>query len=296
MKIYTKFQKIQKYLSIVPYFSTLFIIIVTYIHLWRNKASKKEWIKFALIFFLSGAIIYIWNEFVMASGYPLLKVIASAVWLYMANLFFIELQANSVSSGNEQSQAPENKEINSNNKVITLVIVVLVICLVIGGFGFVLSKIVTTMNRHNEMTIPDSNGADDYSLAVLKQSDIVNTLSEYTMLNFGISRDGEQSLIDDKKLKKSDFDKVSMTTHDFSGVDVLQSTKTDKANLVLTLTSSIEAGNLEIVILVAGEYYCNVKTNQTEDVTLENVKNKTVLVKIAGESADFRIQVERKYE
>ena len=292
MKTYTKFQKIQKYLSFIPFFSTLFIMIVTYIHLWRNKASKKEWLKFALIFFLSGAIIYIFNEFIMASGYPLLKVIAAAVWLYMANLFFIELQANSVPSGNEQSQAPE---INSNNKVITWVIVVLVICLVVGGLGFVLSKIVTTMNRHNEMTIPDSNGADDYSLAVLKQSDIVDKLSEYTMLNFGISRDGEQSLIDDKKLKKSDFDKVSMTTHDFSGVDVLQSTKTDKANLVLTLTSSIEAGNLEIVILVDGEYYCNVKTNQTEDVTLENVKNKTVLVKIAGESADFRIQVERKY-
>ena len=57
----------------------------------------------------------------------------------------------------------------------------------------------------------------------------------------------------------------------------------------------MEAGNAEIVILIDGEYYCSVDVNQSKTVTLQDISNKEILVKLAGEDAKIKIDVKRTY-
>ena len=57
----------------------------------------------------------------------------------------------------------------------------------------------------------------------------------------------------------------------------------------------MESGNVEIVIIIDGEYYCSVDVNQDQSITLQNVSNKEVIVKLAGEEAKMKIDVTRVY-
>jgi hypothetical protein len=50
---------------------------------------------------------------------------------------------------------------------------------------------------------------------------------------------------------------------------------------------------MEIVILVDGAFYAYVPVNSTQTIRLEDVAQKLVVVKIAGESAAMNITVER---
>ena len=61
----TKFQKIQRISSIIPFWSTIFVAIFTMIKLKRQKASKKLWAYFILTFFVSGSIVYLLNTVIM---------------------------------------------------------------------------------------------------------------------------------------------------------------------------------------------------------------------------------------
>ena len=49
-------------------------------------------------------------------------------------------------------------------------------------------------------------------------------------------------------------------------------------------------------VYLDGEYYANMEINKTSTLTLENIANKVVLVKIAGEDADMDIEITRNYE
>ena len=76
---------------------------------------------------------------------------------------------------------------------------------------------------------------------------------------------------------------------------ILQATKISGNTLTLNINSSVESGNAEIVIMVDGEYYCSVDVNQHQSITLQNVSNKEVIVKLAGEEAKMKIDVTRVY-
>ena len=78
-----------------------------------------------------------------------------------------------------------------------------------------------------------------------------------------------------------------------SGVKTLHATKSPYDTLTLKFSSQLDAGNLEIVIIVDGEYYCHVPVNQISTVELTNIGNKTVVVKAAAESASLKISVQR---
>ena len=76
---------------------------------------------------------------------------------------------------------------------------------------------------------------------------------------------------------------------------ILQATKISGNALTLNINSSVESGNAEIVIIVNGEYYCSVDVNKNQSITLQNIANKEILVKLAGEEAKMKIDVTRSY-
>lgn len=62
----------------------------------------------------------------------------------------------------------------------------------------------------------------------------------------------------------------------------------------LRITSTVESGNAEIYVFVDNTLHSKVNINETVELFLEDILDKTVYVKVACESAKISIEVERE--
>lgn len=300
-----KLQKTQRYISFVPIVSFLIVLIITAFELKRNKVKMAKWAHFMAIFFGAGIATTILNDVLLSGQFPLLNFIASWIILTFASLLFVDLQCKCISenvSVTEEekdetvvsaSDTPKKLQMFSKNKKIWKALLVFVIPLIVAVI-FVSVKISSGVKNHKEMTIADTNGAEDFSLNTLTQEDILKEANDYTMWKVGSSREGESSGIDDYRLEKVDRDKVHQYADSFSGVTVVHATKCNADTLTLHIESKVESGNFLVFVLVDGVLYEEIAPNTNKEISLADVNGKTVTVKIAGESADFDITVSRK--
>ena len=147
------------------------------------------------------------------------------------------------------------------NIIIGMIIIVLVVIVVIGFFN---SKI-----EH----IEDANGAEDYSLAVIADDNIIN-------------RDiGSTGLVES-------YSNLTNTTEysskKYTGVDEIYGVNITTTRFEITVNHArVDKGNLKIVLLVDDEIVHVFKLNElSQTYVLENVSG-YVSLRIAGESASF---------
>ena len=274
----TKFQKIQRISSIIPVWSTFFIAIVTMVELKRRKASAKLWIYFILTFFLSGIVVYLVNTFIMTGQHIALNVVVSGLILAVANILFVNFQV----MGAQPQYSKEETKIK-NEKVIYLITAGVVIV----GVTVLLSALLAP-----SVDIEDSNGRENTSLAVIDTNEILSSTNNFSAFNSNTSQRGEHSGVVGK-LKKHDYDEVTFRCEKISGIKTLQVTKAVSNKMTLEIDSQLDAGNMEIVIIVDGEYYDSVAANKVSSVVLTGIINKTVIVKMAAESAKMNISIKR---
>lgn len=141
----------------------------------------------------------------------------------------------------------------------------------------------------------DTNGPENFALTEITRDDILSKDNNYRSSVGSASHSGRHTNIIGTRLRDCDYDYISKSFGKIHGVVILQATKISGNTLTLNISSSIESGNAEIVIIVDGEYYCSVDVNQDQSITLENVSNKEVIVKLAGEEAKMKIDVTRIY-
>ena len=142
-----------------------------------------------------------------------------------------------------------------------------------------------------ESEIPDLNGPDNYSLATLTESDILEDYGS-RMLMTGTSKQCEKTNV--KGIyEDDDRDEVSSHAKIFDGVYTAQATKISGDALTFNISSVVKSGNFAIYILIDGEIYCQADINCNTEISLDNIKNKIVLVKIVGEGADFEFKIKR---
>lgn len=297
-----KLQKIQRYISFVPIISFFIILVVTVFELKRSKVKMIKWVHFMAIFFGTGIITAIFNEFLLSGRFPLLNFIVSWAILTYASILFVDLQCKCLSenvSVLEKEEmghiydVPKKSRSLEKNKKLWKVLFIVVIPLIF-AISFILAKYYTGAKYHKEMTIADTNGVEDYSLNTLTQADVLSEASEYTMWKFGTSGEGQSSGVEDQFLKKFDNEIVHMSAKSFSGVSVAHATKCNADSLTLCIENQVENGNFAIVVLVDGVLFEELMANTNKEIFLTDVKGKTVVVKIAGESANFDIKVNRK--
>ena len=106
---------------------------------------------------------------------------------------------------------------------------------------------------------------------------------------------GHHTNITGMRFRDYDYDYISRSFGKIHGVIILQATKISGNTLTLNISSAVESGNAEIVIIVDGEYHCSVDVNQDQSITLQNISNKEVFVMLAGEEAKMKIDVTRVY-
>lgn len=290
----TKFQKIQQYLGIIPFVPTIFIFVISIIELKRNKAGKIAWVKLFCGLAAAIASIVVLNTVIMTGENPFLNVLASGLLCWLANLWFVHLQCKCTEQNHNAgiSVPPIKKDI--------IILVALLVLFLSFVFGNVIWRLAAVVIEHNEKTIADTNGATDFSLQTITEQEIVATSFGGTQIYWSSTHEGNQSDIsdafEDRFIKELDYDKIRTKAQEFSGVDDVHATKTNSQSLTLTIKSTVTEGNFAIVIVVDGSFYCSVDINQTKSITLDDIAGKTVLVKIAGESAEYQIEVERTYD
>lgn len=288
----TKFQKTQLYLSVIPIYSTLFIYVSTIVVMLKNKVNFKSQLRFAALFFASSISAYmLYSAGIMLKVHILLILLVVGIELAIFNYLLVKFQCECIKS-NEKIINKSFKKHSLDNKKIksTILSVLFIVLLCVGGF-------VLLSRTFNERTIEDTNGADVFDLNTITIEEILNVKNNSIMrLIPTIGYEGKQTNIIDDDYEECDYDHVILKTRSFSGIKTAQATFLSVDTLQLEVTSNITSGNFEIVVIVDGEYYANMEINKTSTLTLDNVANKVVLVKIAGEDADMDIEITRKYE
>lgn len=152
--------------------------------------------------------------------------------------------------------------------------------------------IIHVINEVEKNAIPDTNGAENFALATITMEQIVNKeLGSYQKWT-GCKGTGEQTNVRDNR-KEYDYTQMSAHAKSFSGVGDLQVTITEHNVLTLDIESTVTSGNYAIIILIDGELHSEVPINQRTQITLTDVANKTVIVRMAGESAEYAVVVTR---
>lgn len=274
----TKFHKLQRISSIIPVWSTFVIVIVTMVELKRRKAPVKLWVYFILTFFLFGIVVCLVNAFIMTGQHIVLNVIVSGLILAIANILFVDFQVMSTQPQCNKGDAKFNKKI---------VIYCIAAGAVIVGVTIVLSALLAP-----SVDIEDSNGSENTSLAVIDTKDILSSTNNFSVFSSNVSQSGEHTGVVGK-LKEYDYDEVIFRCEKISGIKTLQVTKATSDQMTLEIDSQLDAGNMEIIIIVDGEYYDSVATNKVNSVVLTDIIDKTVIVKIAAESAKMNISIKR---
>ena len=272
----TKFQKIQKFSSIIPFWSTIFVAIVTMFELKRRMASRKIWFYFIFTFFLSGIAVYLLNTVIMTGQHPLLNVIASGLILAAANVLFVDFQVMSV-----QAQQPKSTQASPMGIVVCCIVAVIVG--IVGLLVAVLSP---------DVDIEDTNGSVNTNLAVIDTNEILTSSDHYSAFSSYLSQKGSGTNVTGK-LKDYDYQECVFRCQKISGIMTLQTTKTMCKQITLDFSSQLKEGNMEIVIIVDGEYYDHIPINENYSIVLSDIAGKTIVVKMAAESAKLSISVKR---
>ena len=274
----TKFQKFQLYFSIVPGISSALVFLVTMFELKQKRATIKEWLKFMAIFFGFGILASVWNAFVMTGENPILNLIVFALIMAYANYFCIKLQMSCESRTETQEKQHRNIQKYAFIAGGVMAFIAIVAAVII---------IATSGLEH----IEDTNGPENTSLSAISREEFVSGKDLYTANHCGFSEKGDQTKVSGT-FKSRDYDMCSMYAKKFSGIYTLQATQTDSNSMTLTVESTLNSGNLEIIIVIDGEYYQHVTINSKQTVVLEDIAGKLVLVKMAAESANERVVVE----
>ena len=169
----------------------------------------------------------------------------------------------------------------------------LVVCIIAVAAMMVLA--VFTVVRIISSDFVDTNGAENFALTEITREDIVSSDNNVSAMMSSQTHSGYHTNIVGTRLRDCDYDHVSRSFGRLDGILIIQATNVSRNTLTLHINSTAEKGNAEIVILVDGEYYCSVDVNQAETVTLQGVANKDVLVKLAGEGAKIKVDVDRVY-
>lgn len=260
----TKFQKIQKFSSVIPFASSVFVFFATYIVLARKRATMKYWLLFILIWTLAFSVMTFVDAYLMSGLFPILNVIVSGGILAIANLFSVDLQIKCESYAEGTGK---------HWKIISFVVVAVVLT------AIVLATMISSLSNAMEH-IPDTNGDEDTSVTTYTLEQIVSAPNKSRSYMSGSGSSGDESVFHAKKV---------------SGIKTMQTTKSETDTLILNVDAVLNSGNMEVVIVIDGAYYAHVPLNTPQKIVLEDVAGKTVAVRFAAESADMSLTVVRQF-
>ena len=288
----TKFQKVQKFLSFIPFASSIFVFFVTMFELNRKKAKTKYWFLFGLIFFSSGIATFFLGEIPFLTQYSVLYTFVAGGVLAVANILCVELQ---IKCPDLRIKTPDLQEVVQPAKskkpwIITGTVLFAVVMAVIAAV-----KVSDAIQTGKESQIPDTNGVENTNVVTITEDQVLQEYNTCCALLVGLGGDGSSSNVTEPIFKDYDYQSYSYRSKAASGTQTVHATRTENENLTLTIETELVSGNMEIFVLVDGQIYARLDPIEKQTVVLEDIAGKLVVVKFAAESAELSIQVTREY-
>ena len=142
----------------------------------------------------------------------------------------------------------------------------------------------------------DLNGEDDFSLAVLTDEDLCAEDNVCYCVAFGLNTSGSKSYADEDYLHDGDTVEASAATP-LSGVSLLQLTYGTTETITFTVECARTKGNVRIVLLDENlDIIHDFSVTEKSSYTVNNAKGKEFEIRVAGESAEFTINVSREFK
>ena len=281
-KDWNKFQILQIISSIIPILSTAFVVTATSVILKKNRSNVLYWLYMMVITTVPLMAFIVLVTTVLLKASPIWYLVMFAAVFAIVHYLCVRLQ---IKSNNDKQN---NYKLNRKRIVWGCI-----------GFGFIELMAVFLLCfitiQLDSSKIDDINGTDT-SLAVLTEEKIVTSEDErYGATHVGDGTYGEQTNTA-KAYRAIDYDKCVFHCAEISGIKDMQMTNISTDELILTIESTLESGNLEIFIIIDGALYEKVPIGQTYTTTLKGIANKNVLVRFGAESAKMSITVTREYE
>ena len=169
------------------------------------------------------------------------------------------------------------------------VLILICICTV-----FLLCGCALTINKLL-LEIKDKNGEDDYSLAVLTDSDICAEDNICYCFASTLDKSGDKSYTDEDHFH--DADNIEATTNTpLSGTAIMQLTYCAYDTVTFTVKCDLRKGNARIVLL---DEKLNIihdfSITEESSYTVNEAKGKKFQVRLAGESAEFTLNISRVF-
>jgi hypothetical protein len=141
----------------------------------------------------------------------------------------------------------------------------------------------------------DLNGEEDHSLAVLTEDDICAENNVSYCVVYGFSPTGERSFLAEEYWHDADIVEANAVTP-LSGVALLQLTYGKEDTVTFTVECTRTKGNVRIVLLDENlTIIHDFNIMETSRYTVHNAKGKEFEIRVAGESAEFTVQVSREF-
>ncbi len=258
----------------------LIMLVTTFVNvIIINKTNKNRTVVFPIIFCCSTYIVFL----ILNSPYKSnISVVSSIVFmLILSGVMFV------ISFAFIKEKYEHNKVTLSGVgiKIPKKLFLPLVIGLII------VSMVVFFPNL--DLNIKDTNGENDFSLCEITLKDMIEVSVTPSQYMTSTAYDGEKSFVSGL-YEDEDYDIVKYKAKSLSGTLVLNSTKINSDSFSISLKNTIVSGNCRIIVTIDGEYYDDFQLNDDYTMIFENIKNKEVLVIIAGESAECEIELSRQ--
>lgn len=271
----SNFQKTQLFLSVIPYYSTFFVLIVTIVEL---KKKRSSWIGWFCLFLIIAITLFIYAGISTVLSYdefPIGNTVAALIIFAIANTGLVFLQLFS------------HKFTALNNRHNYLMIAIIFVCTIL----FVAVGVIIYQQISAPSHIEDINGPDNH-LAIITMEEINTTRNAGIATMGGEGGHGDKSMVDGD-YAIYDHDSYSLKWKKMSGVFTLQATKVKTDTLTLSVDSMLTSGNAEILVFIDGQYYKHIPVGQDQQIVLENISEKTVVVKLGAESAEIELSISR---
>ena len=275
LKRLTTFQKVQLCSSVVPYYSTFFVLIVTIVEL---KKKRSSWIGWFCLFLIIAITLFIYAGISTVLSYdefPIGNTVAALIIFAIANTGLVFLQLFS------------HKFTALNNRHNYLMIAIIFVCTIL----FVAVGVIIYQQISAPSHIEDINGSDNH-LAIITMEEINATRNAGIATMGGDGGHGNKSMVDGD-YAIYDYDSYDLKYKKVSGIFTLQATKIERDTLTISADSILTAGNAEILVFVDNQYHAHIPTGQGQQIVLENISGKTVVVKLAAESAALELSISR---
>lgn len=284
----------QRVLVFIPLlnFFVIFMFLFNFIKTgqYKEMSAERKVARTSLKVIIPIAIVYIVLSKVL-SGLAVAENVLCIVTAYVLPLLWgrellriqrADAEQNTQKSCNHEPGEKKTSIFKTKRFFVCLVVVLLVVMVVFAA------SMLTSAD-----SIEDLNGTDDHTVVAISLDDMLTTIDDYSAFFSATSVSGEHSQVAGE-LSQHDYDGVTYRSKKISGVKTLHATNIQRDTLVLEIDSELSSGNMEMVVLVDEEYYCHVEAGCLETVVIEDVANKTVVVRMAAESAEVEISVARK--